>query len=44
MSETPPEPELPEWLGKAFGLIALLILLMALFAAVSVLFPRLLGF
>ena len=44
MSDAPPEPELPDWLGKAFGAAALLILLVAVFAALSVLFPRLLGF
>lgn len=42
MSEPEP-PEFPDWLGKAIGLLALLVLLMAVFAAASVLIPRILG-
>ncbi len=42
MSDTEP-PEFPDWLGKAIGLLALLVLLMAVFAAASVLIPRILG-
>lgn len=42
MSESEP-PEFPDWLGKAFGILALLVLLMAVFAAASVLIPRILG-
>lgn len=42
MSETDP-PEFPDWFGKAIGLLALLVLLMAVFAAASVLIPRILG-
>lgn len=44
MSDAPSEPDLPDWLGKAFGLFALLILLVAVIAVVTVLFPRLFGF
>lgn len=42
MSESEP-PEFPDWLGKAIGILALLVLLMAVFAAASVLIPRILG-
>ena len=42
MSESDP-PEFPDWLGKAIGLLALLVVLMAVFAAASVLIPRILG-
>lgn len=42
MSETDP-PEFPEWFGKAIGIVALLVLLLAVLAAASFLIPRILG-
>lgn len=42
-SEPEMDPELPDWIAKAMGVLALLVLLSAVIAAASVLLPRLLG-
>jgi hypothetical protein len=41
MSEEPSAPELPDWIGKLLAIIAILIVLMAVYSAVVVLLPRL---
>lgn len=37
------EPELPDWIGKALGVAALIVLLSAVLAVLGVLLPRLIG-
>ena len=44
MAEEPSPPELPDWIGKVLGVLALLVLLMAVFSVAVVLLPRLAGF